>query len=165
MNGLAVPIPTEMTPEQVRLFRKAMGVSQADLGTLLGSSTRAVEDWEAGRRRPPAMLSLAMAAIWENLPIDPSNLAARSSIRYMVDDTRTNLLNLAMLDPRPMNDDDRFEWAQKVQMAALSHSTAVATLSLTPGGVPWGPIADRLRMEAPTVTRLNAIEAALPTKF
>jgi DNA-binding transcriptional regulator YiaG len=51
------------TPAELRLFRKELDLSQAKLGEALGASTRTVEDWEAGRRTPPALLRLALAAV------------------------------------------------------------------------------------------------------
>jgi transcriptional regulator with XRE-family HTH domain len=52
------------SPDDLRAFRKAMGGwSQAQLATALGASTRGVEEWEAGRREPPAFLGLALAAL------------------------------------------------------------------------------------------------------
>ena len=38
-------------------------MTQAELAQRIGGSTRAVEDWEAGRRQAPPMLRLALAAI------------------------------------------------------------------------------------------------------
>lgn len=57
--------PPTMT--ELKLFRSTFGLSQAALAERLGASTRAVEEWEAGRRQPPAMLRLALAAIKADL--------------------------------------------------------------------------------------------------
>jgi DNA-binding transcriptional regulator YiaG len=61
---------TPPNPAELKAFRLAMGGwSQAKLGEMLGASTRGVEDWEAGRREPPAMLRLALAAL--NAGLEP----------------------------------------------------------------------------------------------
>lgn len=62
MRRMSAP-PSTPTPVEIKAFRAAVGISQADLAYLLGASTRGVEEWEAGRRSPPPMLRLAMAAI------------------------------------------------------------------------------------------------------
>lgn len=54
---------TPPMPEEIRAFRQATGLSQAEMAQLLGASKRAVEEWEAGRRVALPMLRLAMAAI------------------------------------------------------------------------------------------------------
>lgn len=52
------------TPEQVKAFRMALGgISQVALAEQLGISRRVVEDWEAGKSKPPAYLRLALQAI------------------------------------------------------------------------------------------------------
>lgn len=56
----------------IRAFRKAQKWSQAELGAALGASTRAIEEWEGGRRVPPAYLGLALAAVAAELaPWEP----------------------------------------------------------------------------------------------
>ena len=52
-----------VTPAEIRSFRDSLGFTQADLAAVIGGSTRGVEDWEAGRRQPPAMLRLALGAV------------------------------------------------------------------------------------------------------
>lgn len=52
---------------EIKLFRLKVGMTQAQMAECLGASTRAVEEWEAGRRAAPAMLRLAFAAINEGL--------------------------------------------------------------------------------------------------
>jgi len=59
---------TPPTPAEIKSFRALTGASQANLADDLGISKRAVEEWEAGRRAPPAYLRLALAAIKERLP-------------------------------------------------------------------------------------------------
>jgi transcriptional regulator with XRE-family HTH domain len=60
--SLVPPVATE-----IRMFRQKLGLSQAKLAEILGLSTRAVEEWEAGRRTAPAMLRFAFAALNEGL--------------------------------------------------------------------------------------------------
>lgn len=42
-----------MTPSDFAAARHAMGLTQKQLAERLGVSTRAVQYWEAGKRRPP----------------------------------------------------------------------------------------------------------------
>jgi DNA-binding transcriptional regulator YiaG len=58
---------TAPSAEEIRIYRHAMKLTQAGLAEKLGASTRAVEEWEAGRRVAPAMLRLALAAIKADL--------------------------------------------------------------------------------------------------
>lgn len=51
------------TPDEIRAFRKAQGLSQRALAVRLGCSKRAIEEWEAGRRAPLALLRLALEHI------------------------------------------------------------------------------------------------------
>lgn len=60
---------TPPSPTEIRVFRLQMALTQAALAEALGASTRAVEQWESGRRAPPAMMRLAMAALRE--PLEP----------------------------------------------------------------------------------------------
>ncbi|MFN3668118.1 MAG: helix-turn-helix domain-containing protein [Brevundimonas sp.] len=63
--------------DEIRTFRQDLDLTQAELAERLGGSTRAIEDWEAGRRQAPAMLRLALAAIrtharpWSPIFVDP----------------------------------------------------------------------------------------------
>ena len=54
---------TSPTPDEIRAFRKANGLSQRALAIKLGCSRRAIEEWEAGRRAPLALLRLALEQI------------------------------------------------------------------------------------------------------
>lgn len=58
---------TPPTATEIKAFRRAAELSQAALAEKLGASTRAVEDWEGGRRLPPAMLRWALAALQADL--------------------------------------------------------------------------------------------------
>ena len=53
-----------MTPEEIRAARTALGFTQLQLANALGlmgpRAERTVEDWEGGRRKPPAYLKLAL---------------------------------------------------------------------------------------------------------
>lgn len=51
------------TPDEIRAFRQTHGLSQRALALRLGCSRRAVEEWEAGRREPLALLRLALNQI------------------------------------------------------------------------------------------------------
>jgi putative transcriptional regulator len=50
-------------PGDVRAIRKRMGLSQSGFAGVLGVSTRTLQDWEQGRRRPtgPARALLRVA--------------------------------------------------------------------------------------------------------
>ncbi len=47
-------------PDDIRHYRGRLGLSQGALALALGMSKRGVEDWEGGRREPPAYLRLAL---------------------------------------------------------------------------------------------------------
>lgn len=63
---------TDLTPSDIKAARTALGLSQAKFAAALGVTSVAVEHWEGGKRTPPAMLRLAIAALlnglepWEN---------------------------------------------------------------------------------------------------
>ena len=48
------------SPTEIKAFRRAHKLSQRQLAVKLGCSRRAVEDWEAGRREPMALVRLAL---------------------------------------------------------------------------------------------------------
>lgn len=54
-----------MTPESYRIFRKRLGLTQADAAALIGVTPHAIANWERGRRALPDyavnMLELAEA--------------------------------------------------------------------------------------------------------
>lgn len=52
--------PRQLMPEQIKAFRKFMGWPQRRLARELGCAARTIEEWEGGRRGPPAMLGLAL---------------------------------------------------------------------------------------------------------
>jgi DNA-binding XRE family transcriptional regulator len=52
-----------LTPEDIRRFRTDSELSRSELAQALGAGLRTIEDWEAGRRRPPPMLRIAFAAL------------------------------------------------------------------------------------------------------
>lgn len=56
-------VPTPLAAADVVAFRRRLGVSQTELASSLGVSMRGIQEWEAGRREPPAYLRLAMAAL------------------------------------------------------------------------------------------------------
>ena len=57
---------SSLTPSELRAFRRAHKLSQRQLAVKLGCSRRAVEEWEAGRREPMALVRLAL----ERLTLD-----------------------------------------------------------------------------------------------
>lgn len=54
----------EIQPPDIRVVRERLDVSQADFAVLIGVSTRTLQNWEQGRRRPdgPAKALLRIAA-------------------------------------------------------------------------------------------------------
>ena len=51
------------TAETVRKMRKGAGISQRELGALLGVSETTVARWERGERKPPPYLELALERV------------------------------------------------------------------------------------------------------
>lgn len=73
----------ELAGEDVKAFRDAHGLSRLDLADRIGGAVRTIEDWEAGRRQPPPLLRLVLAAIERKLepwrlptPIGPDSTPA-----------------------------------------------------------------------------------------
>jgi DNA-binding transcriptional regulator YiaG len=54
---------------EIKAFRRATGMTQAQLASALGASVGAVEAWEGGSRKAHPMLRLALAAI--NAQLEP----------------------------------------------------------------------------------------------
>lgn len=54
---------TEPSPDEIRDFRTQLELTQSEFGSRIGAATRTVEDWEAARRKAPAMLRLVMGAV------------------------------------------------------------------------------------------------------
>lgn len=54
---------SRLTPQRIRLFRNKLGISQKDLGTLLGVSIGAVAMWEKGKFAPSAKKKAALIAL------------------------------------------------------------------------------------------------------
>jgi transcriptional regulator with XRE-family HTH domain len=57
----------ELTADDVKAFRKSVGLSQVAFAAALGTSRRNVEAWEAGINKPPTHLRWSFAAINANL--------------------------------------------------------------------------------------------------
>lgn len=57
-----------LTPLDIRAFRSEFELSRANLAEKLNAGLRTIEDWEAGRRGPPGMLRLALAALAREIP-------------------------------------------------------------------------------------------------
>lgn len=79
-----------LRPEDIRRFRADAEMSRIELSQALGAGLRTIEDWEAGRRRPPPMLRMAFAALarsispWE--PDPPLGLdASRDDVEFHTD--------------------------------------------------------------------------------
>jgi DNA-binding transcriptional regulator YiaG len=54
---------SRLTPQRIRLMRNKIGISQKDLGTLLGVSIGAVGMWEKGKFAPSAKKKPALIAL------------------------------------------------------------------------------------------------------
>lgn len=55
LRSRRTPTPGSPSPEEVAALRARMGLSQPQFAELLYCSRRAVEDWEQGLRRMPAL--------------------------------------------------------------------------------------------------------------
>lgn len=58
----------DLTPDDIRIARAELGLSQRSFAEALSTSRRNVEDWEAGKSCPPRYLRLAIAALLSHLP-------------------------------------------------------------------------------------------------
>ena len=56
-------VTIRMTPGLIRALRRRLGISQAELAKLVGVSTVAVGQWEAGRSRPRSESKARIAAL------------------------------------------------------------------------------------------------------
>lgn len=54
---------SRLTPERISRLRKKLGISQRDLGILIGASTGAVLSWEKGKFRPMGEKKAALVAL------------------------------------------------------------------------------------------------------
>ena len=52
-----------MTPEQLKSWRRSLGLSQRAAALALHTPRRTYEDWEASRRVPPGSIGLACTAV------------------------------------------------------------------------------------------------------
>lgn len=68
----------ELTADDVKAFRKAVGLSQVGLADALGCSRRNVEAWEAGINKVPTHLRLAFAALNAQIPPWSAHLGEKS---------------------------------------------------------------------------------------
>lgn len=57
-----------MTPEELKRWRKRLGLSQQKAADLLGCSKRAIQNWEASKTGIPKSIALAVAAVSFDLP-------------------------------------------------------------------------------------------------
>jgi|GEM_PF-353780 len=129
-----MPNLAEPTPEEIRAFREAQGLSQAALGEALGSSGRTVEDWEAARRKPPAMLRLALAAIAAKLNPSPEAVKRRAEVEEKLRDAVGLLSQQAAVSLADQTDDERFDWATMMALQATHLAILYAELQSSPHG-------------------------------
>lgn len=115
-----MPNIVEPSPEDIKRFRTTMSLSQAAFGEALGSSARTVEDWEAGRRKAPAMLHLAMAAISARLNPSPDIILKRQEREQALAAGVSTLELLTDVNLAEQSEDDRYEWAVSMQAVATS---------------------------------------------
>jgi len=54
---------SRFTPERIRRLREKLGISQRDLGVLIGASTGAVLSWEKGKFKPQGEKKAALVAL------------------------------------------------------------------------------------------------------
>lgn len=60
-----------MTPEELKKWREAHGLSQSGLASLLGVSSNTVARWERGEMTYPPFLKLALRSIATDLKRKP----------------------------------------------------------------------------------------------
>lgn len=61
MSNTEAPARESMTPEELKDWRKAAGLSAAEMAEHIGVTTRAIHYWEAGERRIPRWLIKRLA--------------------------------------------------------------------------------------------------------
>ena len=61
------------TIENVKGFRAQLGLSQSELGRLLGVETRSVSRWETGTSRPTGSAEAILSGLKEKLDKDPDS--------------------------------------------------------------------------------------------
>ncbi len=54
---------SRLTPERIQGLRKKLGISQRELGVLVGASTGAVLSWEKGKFKPQGEKKAALVAL------------------------------------------------------------------------------------------------------
>jgi transcriptional regulator with XRE-family HTH domain len=54
-----------MTPTQLKIIRKMWNYSQPEFAELLGTKLRTYQDWELGKGRVPAIISLTLVLLRE----------------------------------------------------------------------------------------------------
>jgi DNA-binding XRE family transcriptional regulator len=64
-----------VTPAEIVAFRKRLGLTQARLAALLPAPKRTIENWEGGRRNPPAYLQRALRDLEHELTAIVRDLA------------------------------------------------------------------------------------------
>ena len=61
------PSMRRLSPEELRAWRRRHGLTQQELGWLLGMSRDAISNWETGRRKIPLYLSLLLDVLEKHL--------------------------------------------------------------------------------------------------
>ncbi len=62
----------ELSPEQIKAWRKALGLSIERAATLIGFSSASWLNWEKGRTQPPRLLHFALSQIAQLIRVHPS---------------------------------------------------------------------------------------------
>ena len=60
-----------MTPAELKVARKALGLSQEKLGLALGRNPRTVRRWEAGPQAVPGPVKVAVGFMLASIKKDP----------------------------------------------------------------------------------------------
>lgn len=64
-----LPTPDQLQPDDLKRFRKEVGITQAELALVLGHSHEDVKQWEQGKERIPGSLSWAIRYV--AIALDP----------------------------------------------------------------------------------------------